>query len=259
MPTSRYDRVLKVQFKPKDAEKEHTDRTSSSGRKTEKSEIKRRVSSFSNLKPPRSVTNLPSKMVGRRVKNIRRLKNTDHAGAKPKVKFLSLDSVLRSRDLALSKMPLRASSILAKNVQGSNIIEGILQKPDLTEPFLSLKTSRERVKKRKEFLRQSVPRAFDSENRHLSHQQTLQLLRELKKEPLPFLELRSRLDVSKQTIKRFVRNGFLKEVWGPKAVGVRFALSIKGISYLAGLEAAAKYRPNAQRNAIIRLKQTTTL
>lgn len=48
-------------------------------------------------------------------------------------------------------------------------------------------------------------------------------------------ELHVRFGVSKQTVKRLVKNEFLTEMWGPKAIGVRFKLSKKGKRYLKKL------------------------
>lgn len=257
MPTSRYERVLKVPFKRLGIGEEDHGQANSSDCKAYKSKIKRLVPSVGNLKRSKLVAGLPSKTVNSGAKRLKEVGNND---AKSSVRFHSADSFLRSRDLVLNRMPLQAASILGKNVQGSNIVvEDLLQRPSTAKPFLSLKTSRERVKKHREIIQHSGPRVLDSEKGRLSHVQTLQLFRGLMKEPLSFLELRGRFGVSKQTVKRLVRNRLLKETWGPKAVGVRFVLSDKGEAYLKELEAAAKYKPNAQKSVVIRLKQTTPL
>jgi len=256
MPTSRYERVLKVPFKRLDTEAENHGQANSLRRKVEKSDVKM-VHSINNLKRSKLLATLPRKTLDSGAK---RLKEVDDNNAKSSVRFHSADSSLRSRDFVLNRIPLQAASILGKNVRGSNIVaDGLLQRPDMAGPFLSLKTSRERVKKHGEIIQHSGPRVLDSEKGRLSHVQTLQLFRGLMKEPLSFLELRGGFGVSKQTVKRLVRNGLLKETWGPKAVGVRFVLSDKGQAYLKGLEAAAKYKPNAHKSAVIRLKQLTPL
>ena len=258
MPTSRYERVLKVPFKPLDIEKENHGRTDSLRREAGKSNVKQEVRSFCNLKRSKLVTSLPSKTLSNGAK---RLKDADHIkGKSNNVRFLSADSSLRSRDFVLNRIPIRTASILGKDVRGSNIVaEGLLQRAHLAEPILSLKTGREKVKKHREIIQQLRPRVLDSEKGRLSHVQMLQLFRALMKEPLSFLELRGRFGVSKQTVKRLIRNGLLNEIWGPKAVGVKLILSDKGTTHLKGLEAAAKYEPNVQKNAIIRLKQAIPL
>jgi len=257
MPTSRYERVLKVPFKRLNTEKENNGQANSFHRKTEKSEMKQAVRSFSNLKRSRLVASLPSKTLNSGAKS---LKEVDHANKKSNVRFHSASSSLKPRELVLNRIPLQASSILGKNVHGSSIVaDGLLQRDNIARPFLSIKTGRERVKKHREIIQQSGPRVLDSETRRLSHAQMLQLFQGLMKEPLPFLELHGRFGVSKQTVKRLVRNELLNEKWGPKAVGVRFILSDKGEAYVKGLEAVANYEPKARKNVVIRLKQRSNL
>jgi len=79
------------------------------------------------------------------------------------------------------------------------------------------------------------------------------------KKPLPFLDVHCRFGVSRETIMTLVKNGFLIEIWGPKAVGMTLKLSNKGKAYLKKLEAASKYEPKMRKNAIIRLKRSTIL
>ena len=95
----------------------------------------------------------------------------------------------------------------------------------------------------------------EEETKSLSHVERILLFRALLKEPLPFLDLHSRFGVSKQVVGRLAKNGFIKEVWGPKAIGVRFGLTSKGRIYLRELEAAAKYKPMMRETGFIRLKQ----
>lgn len=88
----------------------------------------------------------------------------------------------------------------------------------------------------------------------LTHVERIRLFQALFKEPLPYLTLHERFDVSKQTIKRLVKNGFIIELWGPRAIGVRFKLTSKGRIHLKELEAAAKYDPALREKPFIRLK-----
>jgi hypothetical protein len=44
------------------------------------------------------------------------------------------------------------------------------------------------------------------------------------------------------------------EVWGPKAVGLRFKLTRKGKAYLRELEAAAKCEPKIKKKAFIKFR-----
>jgi predicted DNA-binding protein YlxM (UPF0122 family) len=77
----------------------------------------------------------------------------------------------------------------------------------------------------------------------------------LLKEPLPFLEIQNRFEVSRQTITRLVKRGLLMESWGSKGVGVRFKLTGKGKACLAQLEEAAKYERRIKESPLTRLKQ----
>jgi hypothetical protein len=90
----------------------------------------------------------------------------------------------------------------------------------------------------------------------LSILQKIDLLRTLLK-PANFLDLHGRFGVSKETIKSLVKNDLLKEVWGPKAVGLRFKLTRKGKTYLKELEGAARYEPQMEKKAFIKLKHMT--
>jgi predicted DNA-binding protein YlxM (UPF0122 family) len=83
----------------------------------------------------------------------------------------------------------------------------------------------------------------------------IRLFQALLKEPLPFLDICNRFEVSRQTITRLVRNGLLMEAWGSKGVGVRFKLTSKGKACLAQFEEASKYEGRIKDSALTRLKQ----
>jgi hypothetical protein len=86
----------------------------------------------------------------------------------------------------------------------------------------------------------------------LSSVEKIHLLRTLLK-PTTFLDLHGRFGVSKERIKGLMKNGLLAEVWGPKAVGLRFKLTRKGKACLRELEAAAKCEPEIKKKAFIKL------
>ena len=88
----------------------------------------------------------------------------------------------------------------------------------------------------------------------IPHATELHLFHTLECGPLPFLELHSRLGVSKHTIRGFVNKGLLAEVWGPNSVGIRYELSNKGKARLNELETAARYESSARGKGLIRLK-----
>jgi len=141
------------------------------------------------------------------------------------------------------------------------VAKTLVQEQRVASEFLTLRCDKGRMVRSKATHLQAGTRIlYDTRGVYrISYVRLLQLFQALMKEPLSFLELRGRFGVSKQTIKRLVRNKLLTEIWGPKAVGVRFAPSDKGEIYLKELEAAAKYEPNAGKNIIIRLKQATAL
>jgi len=103
------------------------------------------------------------------------------------------------------------------------------------------------------------PQPIQENVKSLSYVEKIHLFQALLKEPLAFLDLHVRFGVSKQTIRRLVKNRLLTEIWGPKAVGVRFKLSKKGENYLRQLEAAAKYEPKIKENPLIRLKHRISI
>jgi hypothetical protein len=87
----------------------------------------------------------------------------------------------------------------------------------------------------------------------LSSVEKIHLLRALLK-PATFLDLHRCFGVSKETVKSLMKNGLLAEVWGPKAVGLRFKLTNKGKIYLKKLEAAAKCEPKIKKKAFIKFR-----
>jgi hypothetical protein len=83
----------------------------------------------------------------------------------------------------------------------------------------------------------------------------IRLFHALLQEPLPFLDMHNRFNVSKQAITRLVKRGLLMETWGCNGVGVRFKLTSKGKAYLKELEQASNYKPKIRESPLTRLKQ----
>jgi predicted DNA-binding protein YlxM (UPF0122 family) len=81
----------------------------------------------------------------------------------------------------------------------------------------------------------------------------------LVKEPLPFIDIHTQFNVSRQTITRLVKKGLLMETWGYKGVGVRFKLTSKGKAWLAQLEEASKCEPRIRESPLTRLKQRSVV
>jgi hypothetical protein len=77
----------------------------------------------------------------------------------------------------------------------------------------------------------------------LSHVERMRLFESMLNHPLTFLEVHGRFRVSRQVIEGFVQRGLLKEVWGPRDIGVRFMLSKKGEKHLEELREAASFEP----------------
>jgi predicted DNA-binding protein YlxM (UPF0122 family) len=87
----------------------------------------------------------------------------------------------------------------------------------------------------------------------------IRLFQALLKEPLPFLDIRNRFNISRQTITRLVKRGLLTETWGSKGVGLRFKLTSKGKACLKQLEEASKYELKIRESPLTRLKQRTVI
>jgi len=81
----------------------------------------------------------------------------------------------------------------------------------------------------------------------------LSMLTALSRQPLSYLDLRARFSISKKRIKTFMKNGLIKEVWGPKNIGVRFRLTENGKKHLKRLKVAAKFGKDKMRKTTIEL------
>jgi DNA-binding MarR family transcriptional regulator len=88
----------------------------------------------------------------------------------------------------------------------------------------------------------------------LSVAEKLSMLMALSRQPLPHSDLHARFNISKRTLKTFVKNGLIEEIWGPQNIGVKFRLTTKGEKYLERLEASAKLGMDKIRKATIHLK-----
>ena len=169
---------------------------------------------------------------------------------------------LEPLNVKVNKLTRSNSSLLNRKVSSaSTLSEELMQKENTCSRFLSVLVDKGRLIKHRTIHDQLAGRApSDSEEaEHLSHAKKLRMLEALQEEPLPFLDLHVLFGVSKQTIRRLVKRGFLSEAWGPKAVGLRFKLSKKGRSYLNELEAASRYEPKRTGKDFIRLKDKAFL
>jgi len=141
------------------------------------------------------------------------------------------------------------------------ITASLMQEESEASKFLSILQGKGRLIRRKT-IAQVLGRKSESNSgsgHRLSDAQRLLLFKALLKKPLPFLEVHSQFGILRPAITSLVKNGFLIEMWGPKAVGVRFKLSDKGEVYLRKLEAASRCDPTMRKSATIRLKRVSTV
>lgn len=92
------------------------------------------------------------------------------------------------------------------------------------------------------------------ESKSLSYVEKIHLFQALLNQPLPFLDIHRRFDVSKRIVEGFVRRGLFEEVWGPKDIGVKYKLTEKGKGCLERLEKASRFKHQQRRKIFIRLK-----
>ncbi len=110
-----------------------------------------------------------------------------------------------------------------------------------------------RTSKRRHFLAINRPAKL-GRTKSLTASEKLALFTALCNRPLSYLDLHTGFDISKQTIKTFVKNGLIQESWGPRNIGVGFRLTEKGKEYLERLRRAAKLEKDEIKKASIRLK-----
>jgi hypothetical protein len=258
MPVSGRKKVVKITFKSPDTEKKDSQKHGSIPSKAEGvNSIKCVIPSFGDPNKPKRAPSLPQEVLGDK---LRRLRIAGGVPQKSTLNFFS--SKLKSRNVSVNKLATRNASLLNKKVSNPSVITGtIMQKEHVAPRFLSILMGKGTLVKHK-VTSQLLGRKVWSdarESKSLSNAKKLQLFQALLEEPLPFLDVHARFGVSKQTIRRLVKNGLLVEMWGPKAIGVRFKLSKKGKNYLKEFEAAAKYEPRMKEKSFIRLKHRTSL
>jgi hypothetical protein len=169
---------------------------------------------------------------------------------------------LKPSNIKVSKLTRSNTGLINRKVSGASVLsDELMQEENTSSRFLSLLVDKGKIIRHKAIRDQPAGNAHsDTEEAEcLSHGKKLLLLQALRRQPLPFLDLHVLFGVSKQTIRRLVKRGFLSEAWGPKAVGLRFKLSKKGRSYLNELEAASKYESQTTRRDCIRLRSKAFL
>lgn len=99
----------------------------------------------------------------------------------------------------------------------------------------------------------------NSKSKPLLYVEKIRLFQALLDEPLSFLDLHGRFNVSRQTITRLVKRGLLVETWGSEGVGVTFKLTTRGKAYLRELETASRCEPRIKESSLTRLKQRSVV
>jgi hypothetical protein len=259
MPNSDRKRVLKIPFKSSDTEKNDSQESGSIPLKAKGvCNIKSAIPSFGKPNKLKQASSLPRNVSDDKLQKVRMV------GGVPQKSTLNLfsDKPMKSRNVSVNKMPTHNASLLNKKVSNSGMItKDSMQKEHAAPRFLSTLMDKGILIKRKVTAQLSGRKVWSDtrESNYLSDAKRFQLFQALLKEPLPFLDLHGRFGVSKQTIRRLVKNGLLMEVWGPKSIGVRFKLSKKGKIHLKELEAAAKYESKMREKDFIRLKNKPLL
>ena len=170
------------------------------------------------------------------------------------VKFVSKMGGLRDKNLHKGQI----SAFTDRKADSSRIAtDHFKSKVNLDSPVLDILATKGRLTERR-VGNQPIERKMtlgQSGYKPLSHIEIIRLFQAVSDQPLPFLDLHARFDVSKQTIRRLVKNGLLIEEWGPQAIGVRFKPSKKGKLYLKELGAAARYKSKMAKKDFIRFNR----
>lgn len=259
MPSSSRKRVLKMPLESSDIEENNSQKCCSTSPKVKDvGNIKSVIPSLGDLHTLEQNSTLQENVSDGKLHKMRMV------GGVPQKSKLNLFSgkSTKSRNISVNKMQMSNASLLNKKVSNSNMITNDgMQKEYVAPRFLSTLMDKGRLIKRKVTAQLSGRKVWSDtrESNYLSHSKKLQLFQALLKEPLPFLDLHGRFGVSKQTIRRLVKNGLLTEVWGPKAIGVRFKLTNKGKTCLKELEAVARYKLKIRETSFIRLKHRSSL
>jgi hypothetical protein len=183
------------------------------------------------------------------------VKEQNNSTSKSKGNAFSIRFLPKAHNILEKAISHKLSEFTFKETVGSSTISQFLKKKESLSKFGAPSTKIKPVKYRTvDSLLRYKTRSTQGEVKTISHAEEVLFFQAMLKEPLPFLELHSRFSVSKQTIRRLVKNELLTEMWGSKGIGLRFKLTDKGKSYLKELEAAAKCEPKIGKKAFIRLK-----
>lgn len=255
MPRFNSQKISKIQFKRSDAEKKDTLKNNSPSRSTDK-DIKSSKSAIPTSVDPNRLkqSNLPQKVLS---SNLEEMRIFDKIPSKSTIGVFAGKSPLKFPRAVGGRIPRHDASFLGQKESNSHMVsEVLMQKERVASCFLSVEIGKGRMIRRKATqLRGQGVLWHSKETRRLSYVKRLKLFQALSNKPMSFLDLHVRFGVSKQTIRRLVKNGFLMEVWGSNAIGVKFKLTNKSKDRLKELEAVAKSDPRITERSLIRLKQ----
>jgi hypothetical protein len=254
MTRVRRQRISRIQFRPVDAEKK------GSLEKDSLSLLRGKCVNGLRSVIPRTVDlnrpkqpSLPQKLVS---SNLEEIRIVNGVPSRSKVNIFSSNLPLKSQKASGGRLPAHDTSFLSKKGGSSDMVSGVLvRKEQATSGFPSVSTSTGRLIRLK--ATQLIgPRAswHSKVTNRLSCAKRIQLFQALSKEPSCFLDLHVRFGTSKQTIRRLVANGFLREVWGSNSIGVWFKLTDKGNTYLKMLKATSRYDSRIVQKNPFRLK-----
>jgi hypothetical protein len=254
MPRSNRERASKILFKPFDAEKEDSSKNASTSpiRSRGVRSVKSAIPTHRDLNRPKQPS-LPQKVLSSGFEEVRLVNGVP---SKSTINVFSGKSPLKSQEASRIKLPACDPSFLSKKESGSDLVNGaLLRKEHASSRFLSVLVGRGRMVRHKTV--QPAGQGFSwhsKETKRLTYAKRVQLFQALSKKPLSVLDLHVHFGVTKQTIKRLIKNGFLKEVWGSKAIGVRFKLTNRGESHLKELVTTARHDSRITGKNQIRLK-----
>jgi hypothetical protein len=174
--------------------------------------------------------------------------------SKEAMNVLSKESHLKNRDVIANTLKHHAF-FPDKRISPCGSSETLSQKQQPIQRFVFVSTRKDKLTRHKTLSQLVGEKTMRGEQvKRLSAAERLRLFQALLEEPLTFLDLHARFGASKRMMEGLVEKGLSREVWGPRAIGVRFKLTNKGKKHLKELEAAAEFEPGIRERKLIRLK-----
>jgi hypothetical protein len=175
--------------------------------------------------------------------------------SKEAMNVLSKESHLKNRDAITNKSLAHHAFFPDKRTSPRRYSEIFAQKQQPMQRFVFVSARKDKLTRHKTLSQLVGEKTLRGEQaKRLSAAERLRLFQALSEEPLTFLDLHTRFGVSKRMMEGLVEKGLSMEVWGPRAIGVRFKLTNKGKKHLKELEAAAEFKPRIRERRLIQLK-----